>query len=315
MICENCNERPALFIINGEDGDSGERRGFCGECARELGITDDEVLRAGKEPDRAKIEEAVSRYDRRYLSRGPEEDLSFDSIIGYSCVKKELERISDYLRDPVRYGKLGVRAPSGLLLHGKPGVGKTLMAHCLIRASTLPYHVCRRKEHDDGFLEKIRKTFAKASGTAPCIVFLDDMDKFSNSDRNHRDAEEYVTVQSCIDDVRGKGVFVLATANDKNKLPDSLLRPGRFDRIMEIDVPRGDDGEKIIAHYLKGKKFVSESDAKAMARMTAGRSCAELESVLNEAGLIAGYEGAEEITMSHFTQACVKTIFCDSGYD
>lgn len=135
------------------------------------------------------------------------------------------------------------------------------------------------------------------------------MDKLANGDERHRDAEEYVTVQSCIDEIKGKDVFVLATANNLRNLPKSLLRVGRFDRTIEVSAPTGVDAIQIVDHYLKGKHFVANIDAKWISRVLNGRSCAELETVINEAGLYAGYERSEYITMDHFMEACMRTIF------
>lgn len=144
---------------------------------------------------------------------------------------------------------------------------------------------------------------------APSIVFLDDMDKFTNGDMRHRDAEEYVTIQSCIDEIKGKSVFVIATVNETRVLPDSLLRAGRFDRSIEVLAPCGKDAEKIIAHYLEGKKVSDDIDVKAITKLLDGRSCAELETVINEAGLYAGYKHLDSISMEHITNACLRMFF------
>lgn len=233
----------------------------------------------------------------------------FDKIIGYSSVRKELEQIADIMRNREAYTKLGVAMPKGLLLHGKPGVGKTLMAQCLLKASGRRYFVCRKNQPDGDFVKTIKKTFNQAVENAPSIVFLDDMDKFANGDENHRDAEEYVTVQSCIDEVKGKDVFILATANNLRNLPRSLLRTGRFDRNIEVEPPAGQDAVRIIEHYLKGKPLSADIDAKSIAKILYNCSCAELETVINEAGLYAGFERSEKITMEHFTKACMRTVF------
>ena len=233
----------------------------------------------------------------------------FDSIIGYTAVKRELEQIADVLKDAAPYARLGIVPPRGLLLYGEPGVGKTLMATALIKASGRKVFVCRKDKPNGDFVKAIKTTFDKAVAQAPSIVLLDDMDKFSNGDERHPDAEEYVTVQSCIDEIKHQDVFVLATANNLRCLPRSLLRAGRFDRRIEVDVPRGSDAQRIIEHYLGQKKFVSGVDAQTIARIMDGRSCAELETILNEAGLYAGFERSDCITMEHFMRACMKTIF------
>lgn len=232
----------------------------------------------------------------------------FGRIIGYSFIRKELEQIADTLKNGEVYARLGVSAPKGLILHGEPGVGKTLMASCVIEASQRKSFVCRKNQPNGDFVKSIKETFNQALENAPSIVFLDDMDKFANGDELHRDEEEYVTVQSCIDEVKDKDVFVLATANNLRCLPCSLLRAGRFDRIIEVGAPKGQDAINIIEHYLKGKSFVN-IDVKSISRILNGHSCAELETLINEAGLYAGFERSEHITMEHFMKACMQTIF------
>ena len=153
----------------------------------------------------------------------------FDDIIGYDATKEELVRIADTLKNAERYRRLGMTSPRGLILYGRPGTGKTLMANCLIKVSGRPAFTCRRTEADNSFIDKMKAVFEEAEQNAPSIVFLDDMDKFANSDFQHRDAAEFVAVQSCIDSMRGAEVFVLATANENIKnLPGSLLRSWAF---------------------------------------------------------------------------------------
>ena len=233
----------------------------------------------------------------------------FDKIIGYSAVKKELQQIADTLKNREVYAKLGVSSPRGLLLYGEPGVGKSLMADALIKESGRTAFVCRKDKPNGDFVNEITKTFEKAINCAPSIVLLDDMDKFANGDEDHPDAEEYVTVQSCIDSAKGSEVFVLATVNNMRCLPRSLRRAGRFDRTIEVKNPQGKDAEDIISHYLKNKKVVDNVDTKTIARIMDGRSCAELETVINQAGIYAGYERSNVIKMEHFMEAFLRTIF------
>lgn len=233
----------------------------------------------------------------------------FDSIIGYSAIKHDLIRIADTLKSRDAYEKLGVSSPRGLLLHGEPGVGKSLMASAVIEESGRNAFTCRKDKPNGDFVNTIKATFDEAAKNAPSIVFLDDMDKFTNGDELHPNAEEYVTVQSCIDEVRGKDVFVIATVNNKRCLPHSLRRAGRFDRIIEIKSPRGKDAIDIISHYLKSKKVAENVDAENIAKIMDGNSCAELETVINEAGLYAGYERKEYITMDHIMEALLRIVF------
>lgn len=233
----------------------------------------------------------------------------FDEIIGYPAVKKELERVADILRGNEIYKELGVKEPRGLLLHGDPGLGKTLMATCLVNACSRPMFLCRKDKPDGDFVDAIKDIFDKAKASAPSIVFLDDLDKFANTDEERRNAEEFITVQSCIDDTKDCGVFVLATANSLQCLPDSLLRAGRFDRAIEIKPPRGRDTVAIMGHYLKDKKVACDLDMDLIARLMDGNSCASLEAVINEAGIYAGFDGSREICKEHFLKACLEMEF------
>lgn len=162
---------------------------------------------------------------------------------------------------------------------------------------------------DGEFVNEIKAIFDEAVNKAPSIVFLDDMDKYANDDRHHRNSEEFVSVQSCIDEIKGKDVFVLATANDLDNLPDSLLRAGRFDKIIEVNVPKGKDAVKIIEYYLSKKSYVANVDAGEIARILNGKSCAELETVINEAGIYAGYDNKQKIEMDDIVKACMRVIY------
>lgn len=233
----------------------------------------------------------------------------FEKVIGYADVKKELERICDLLVNSKNYASLGVTPPGGLLLHGAPGVGKTTMAQCFIAACGRKTFTCRKLKPDGEFIKEIKAAFDEAAKEAPAIVFLDDMDKFANDDRHHRNSEEFVAVQSCIDEVKGKDVFVLATANDLDNLPDSLLRAGRFDKVISVKNPTGDDAVEIIRYYLGMKNYLAEIDAAEIARILNGRSCAELETVVNEAGIYAGFAGKEKIDMDDIVHACMRIIY------
>ena len=181
---------------------------------------------------------------------------AFDKIIGYSAIKKELKQISDTMKNREAYDRLGVSVPRGLLLYGEPGVGKSLMASAVIKDSGRKVFCCRKASSNRDFIKQIKTTFDNAVQNAPSIVYLDDMDKFANVDERYPDAEEYVTVQSCIDETKDKQVFVLATVNNISCLPRSLCRAGRFDRTIEVSAPHGEDAERIIAYYLQSKRAV-----------------------------------------------------------
>ena len=232
-----------------------------------------------------------------------------DRVIGYEGIKQELYRIIDIIRDPAKYKKLGVSAPKGILLSGEPGIGKTLMAKSFIKETGLKVFVIRKDRPDGDFVDLIRETFKEAEKAAPSIVLLDDLDKFANEDDYHRDAEEYVTVQACIDDVKESDVFVLGTCNNSRKLPDSLVRSGRFDKTFFMNFPAIEDAKKIISFYLKDKKVAKDIDVEEIARFCEGHSCADLETVVNEAGIYAGFEGKKHISQDDIRKAVIRKIF------
>ena len=216
---------------------------------------------------------------------------AFDKVIGYENEKEELFQLCDMAKNPEKYAALGVKLPRGILLYGVPGVGKTLMASALIEemGEDRNRYVLRKDKSNEEFVESISKTFQEAKAHTPSVIFLDDLDKFA-SDSDSRNPEELIAVQSGIDEVKGTDVFVVATANEIHELPRSLRRPGRFDRILEICPPNRKEAVEIVRHYLKDKKVAADVTAESVARLMDGNSCAALESVLNEAGIYAGYD-------------------------
>ena len=236
---------------------------------------------------------------------------AFDEIIGYEEEKNELERICDILKNRTLYQNLGVMVPSGLLLHGEPGLGKTMMASALAKESGLPSFVCRKDLHKEQFIMEIRKTFDEAAKQAPSIVFLDDLDKYAVTEGHYsHNEEEFVVVQSCMDKYQKQDIFVLATANSTRNLPDSMLRPGRFDRVLEIDTPDQKNAAMIIRRYLQKINVAGDIDCDMLAKIMNSSSCATLESVINMAGLYAGYERSGKITLNHILYACL-TVVCN----
>ena len=233
----------------------------------------------------------------------------FSKVIGYDTIKQELRQICDMFHNKEVYEKLGAKLPRGLLLYGDPGLGKTLMAKCFISESGLKAYTIRRNKGTDDFIGEITDTFQLAKENAPSIVFLDDMDKFANEDANHRDAEEYVAVQSAIDDARGSDVFVFATVNDMRKLPSSLLRAGRFDRKIEVNPPSSKDAHEIIKFYLKDKKVSEDVNLEDVANMIQYSSCAELETFLNEAAIRAAFARRDSISMENLVQAILRAEY------
>lgn len=231
---------------------------------------------------------------------------AFDKVFGYEAIKNELLQICDMIHNREVYESMGAKLPQGILLYGEPGLGKSLMARCFIEESGLEAVVVRKNMGNDDFIGAITDAFLTAKKAAPAIVFLDDMDKFANEDERHRDAEEYVAVQAGIDDVKGDDVFVFATVNDIQKLPYSLKRSGRFDRKIEVKTPSADDAEQIIKHYLASKRVANSVNLNDLTKMISYSSCAELETILNEAAILAAFSRKENIEMTDLVKAVLK---------
>ncbi len=231
--------------------------------------------------------------------------MGFENVIGYESVKQELMQIVDMLKNRERYERMGARLPHGVLLSGEPGLGKTLLARSFIEHSGLRTYTLRRFS-GSGFVDEIADTFRNAAENAPSIVFLDDVDKYAEAVRIHSNAPEFVAVQSGIDEVSDSEVFVLATANDVDKLPESLIRSGRFDRHIILERPIGADAEMITAHYLKGKRVSPSVNFEDLTKMIQYSSCSELETIINEAAVRAAYRNKEQIEMADLVQVVLQ---------
>lgn len=228
---------------------------------------------------------------------------AFDRIIGYDYIKTELMQISDMIHCSEVYAALDAKLPQGLL-SGAPGLGKTLMATALMEDSGLPCFTVRRSQSEDEFLKQLAHMFDEAAEAAPSMLLLDDMDKFDKD----KDGAGFTAVQSCIDKVQGKQVFVIATVNDKDDLPASLLRCGRFDRQIAVHRPTRTDSEQIICRYLGGKTPAPDISLPDLTQLLSHSSCAQVESALNEAAVYAAYERSGSITRVHLIHAVLKTI-------
>lgn len=231
---------------------------------------------------------------------------AFEKVIGYESIKNELMQICDMVHNKERYEALGARMPSGVLLHGDPGIGKTLIAKCFIEECKINTYTLRSNKGTDKFVDEITEVFEKAKKNSPSIIFLDDMDKFANDDESHRDAKEYVAVQAGIDSVKECEVFVIATTNDICKLPPSLTRSGRFDRVIYMRPPTKGDAIEIIKHYLKNKKLSNSVNFDDLCKMMSYHSCADLETIINEAAIRAGFKQKCNIEMDDLIASVLR---------
>ena len=229
----------------------------------------------------------------------------FNDIIGYDNVKNTLKIVIDMLNDKEKYQKLGCNMSHGLLLYGPPGTGKTSFANEILNNVNRKVFTIRKNKADGDFINYMNNIFTKAKEEVPSIILLDDLDKFSEAD-NKSNNEEFVTLQSLIDEVKNEDVFIIATANDIYVLPESLTRAGRFDTQIEIDNPKDDDAIKIFSHYLKNKKVDRSINVKNLSYILSNSSCAELEKVCNQAGIYAAYKNKKKISMDELLRAALE---------
>lgn len=230
----------------------------------------------------------------------------FEKIIGYDEIKQELEIYLDMMKCLDKYAKLGVRLPRGIMFEGFPGLGKTLMAESFIKASGWRCYTCRKHNKEGVFLTELTDVFRTAAEHEPAIVFLDDMDKFSNEDKSKCDTDTYVTIQTEMDNVREKNILVVATVNDRFKLPQSLIRAGRIEKCLEFKIPDAETTKNIVKYYLSKKSTVEDMDVCEIAGLLGGGTCADLEEVLNDAASHAAFQNKEKITMDDIIKACLR---------
>ena len=227
----------------------------------------------------------------------------FEDVIGYEGIKKELYQIVDMFKSKEKYIKMGARLPKGVLIYGNPGMGKTLLATAFIDECKIPSFILRKNKTLAETLKEIRDTFVEAKKLETSIIFIDDIDKFSDDKMSDSDSEEFVAIQTCIDSVKNGNVLVIATANNYRKLPLSLRRTGRFDKKFEVKEPTSEESQAIIKHYLKNKNVSDKLNYEDLSKMINYYSCAALETLMNESAIIAAYANKESIELSDITAA------------
>jgi len=227
---------------------------------------------------------------------------AFDAIIGYRKTKECLfERLSA-LQNPTPFTALGAHLPKGLLLYGRPGVGKTVLAQAFIAESGRKSFAVSHTSGGETFLKELALKVEEARRNAPSILFLDDMDKYTDNDDDKR---AFVALQAHIDSLQDSDVFVLATANNLNIFPNSLIREGRFDALLRVPAPSLEDTPDLIAYFLKGVPLepLNFEDVAALASYS---SCAEIKTLINEAALRAAYRGHICLSMDDLVHAFLK---------
>ena len=242
--------------------------------------------------------------------------IRFKDVAGLEEEKGELIEIVDFLKRPEKFTKMGAKIPKGVLLYGKPGTGKTLIAKAIAGEADVPFISMSGSEFIEMFAglgaSRVRKLFDKARKLAPCIVFIDEIDAIGSrrTSNSGAETENNQTLNQLLVEMDGftanEGVIVLAATNRPDVLDKALLRPGRFDRQIVVSNPDVKAREQILEVHSRKKKISDEVDLRTIAKNTSGFSGADLENVLNEAALLAARRNLEQIGMAEIEDAMVK---------
>ena len=242
--------------------------------------------------------------------------VGFDDVAGLEEEKGELKEIVDFLKRPEKYTRMGARVPKGVLLYGKPGTGKTLIAKAIAGEADVPFISMSGSEFIEMFAglgaSRVRKLFEKARKLAPCIVFIDEIDAIGSrrTSNSGAETENNQTLNQLLVEMDGFGseetIIVLAATNRPEMLDKALLRPGRFDRQITIPNPDLKGRLEILKIHSKDKKLSDDVNLESIAEDTAGFTGAELENILNESAIVATKNKHEEIENDDIEEAVKK---------
>ena len=249
------------------------------------------------------------------------EGISFDDVAGEDEAKENLSEIVEYLHDPTKYTEIGASMPKGILLVGPPGTGKTMLAKAVAGEASVPFFSISGSEFVEMFVgmgaSKVRDLFKQAKEKAPCIVFIDEIDaigKKRDGQLGGNDEREQ-TLNQLLTEMDGfegnNGVIILAATNRPESLDPALLRPGRFDRRVPVELPDLKGREDILRVHAKKVKVAQGVDYSAIARMASGASGAELANIVNEAALRAVRDGRGEVSQFDLEESIEVVI---AGY-
>ncbi|KAI8578353.1 hypothetical protein K450DRAFT_247508 [Umbelopsis ramanniana AG] len=242
--------------------------------------------------------------------------VKFDDVQGCDEAKDELEELVQFLKNPQKFTELGGKLPKGVLLTGPPGTGKTLLARAVAGEAEVPFFFMSGSEFDEMYVgvgaRRVRELFAAARRKAPSIVFIDEIDAIG-SKRNPKD-QTYMkqTLNQLLVDLDGfsqtEGVIFIAATNFPELLDKALVRPGRFDRHVNVPLPDVRGRMQILKHHMKGIQFAGEVDVSIIARGTPGFSGADLANLVNQAAIQASREGVREVNQKQLEFAKDKIL-------
>ncbi|MFH1154113.1 MAG: ATP-dependent zinc metalloprotease FtsH [Pseudomonadota bacterium] len=242
------------------------------------------------------------------------EKVTFDNVAGIDEAKEELSEIVDFLKEPSKFTRLGGRIPKGVLLVGSPGTGKTLLSRAVAGEAGVPFFTISGSDFVEMFVgvgaSRVRDLFAQGKKHAPCIIFIDELDAVGRQrgaglGGGHDEREQ--TLNQLLVEMDGfesnEGVIMMAATNRADVLDPALLRPGRFDRQVYVDLPDIRGREGILKVHMKRTPLDDDIDTLILAKGTPGFSGADLENLVNEAALLAAKRGHEKLTMMDFEDA------------
>lgn len=243
----------------------------------------------------------------------------FDDVAGCDEEKEEMAELIEYLKNPKRFARMGARIPKGVLLVGAPGTGKTLLAKAVAGEADVPFYSISGSDFVEMFVgvgaSRVRDMFKKAQQTAPCIIFIDEIDAVGRQrgtglGGGHDEREQ--TLNQLLVEMDGitdnSGVVIVAATNRPDVLDPALLRPGRFDRQITVSLPDRKGRTAILKVHARNKKLADDTDLDALSKRTPGFSGADLENVLNEAAILAVRENDTLIRMHHLDEAIDRVI-------
>ncbi len=253
------------------------------------------------------------------LLTGSRPKVTFEDVAGCDEAKQELEEIIEFLKDPAKFQKLGGKIPKGALVLGAPGTGKTLLARAIAGEAQVPFFSMSGSDFVEMFVgvgaSRVRDLFEQGKRNAPCIIFIDEIDAVGR----HRGAglggghdEREQTLNQLLVEMDGfesnEGVILIAATNRPDVLDPALLRPGRFDRQIVVDIPDVKGREGILKVHAKKIKVGDDVDLKILARGTPGMSGADLANLVNEAALLGARKNRSAVTMADFEEAKDKVM-------
>ena len=241
---------------------------------------------------------------------------SFNDVIGYEKEKEELKEIQNFIVNLKKYEEIGARIPKGILLIGESGNGKTLMAKALSSEINIPFYSIGDELNEDTTVKSIRDVFSEARKNSPCVIFIDEIDKMDDNgefmidpfgDKSSSLVRELLTQMDGFQ--TNSGIIVIATANSIMHLNKSLLRSGRFDRMIEIRMPNRNERKLLFEHYSKNKKIEAGVNFDKLAIRTSGLCCADIDNILNDAALMSIRENSDKISIKNIETAIDRVMF------